>query len=152
MCDYVERARNFFLQGYSCAQSVLAAFAQPIGMTEEQALMLSSSFGAGIGRLREVCGALSSLLMVQGVLEGYATPSAEDKAAHYERVQALCERFRSEMGSIICRDLLGSSASTSPVPDARNHAYYASRPCLKAVECAARLGAEIVSAKKLQKN
>ena len=148
MCDYVERARNNFLQGYSCAQSVLAAFAEPIGLTEEQALMLSSSFGAGIGRLREVCGALSSLLMVHGMLEGYATSSAEDKAAHYERVQQLCERFRSEMGSIICRDLLGESASTVPKPDARTDAYYASRPCLKAVECAARLAAEIVAAKK----
>ena len=152
MCDYVERARNYFLQGYSCAQSVLAAFAEPIGMTEERALMLSSSFGAGIGRLREVCGALSSLLMIQGLTEGYATSSAEDKAAHYERVQALCGRFREEMGSIICRDLLGAQASTVPVPDARTNAYYASRPCLKAVECAARLGAEIVSAKKVQKN
>ena len=149
MCDYVERARNYFLQGYSCAQSVLAAFAEPIGMTEERALMLSSSFGAGIGRLREVCGALSSLLMVQGLLDGYANADAGDKAAHYERTQALCERFRREMGSIICRDLLGEQASTVPKPDARTNTYYASRPCLRAVECAARLGSEIVAAKKV---
>ena len=149
MCDYVERARNNFLQGYSCAQSVLAAFAEPVGLTEERALMLSSSFGAGIGRLREVCGALSSLLMIQGMLDGYATPNAEDKAAHYERTQALCERFRSRMGSIICRDLLGEGASTVPKPDARTNAYYEARPCLRAVEVAAELAAEIVAEKKV---
>lgn len=152
MCDYASRAKENFLKGYSCAQSVLLAFAQPLGMTEETALLLSSSFGAGMGRLREVCGALSSLLMIQGLLEGYTEPDKDAKAAHYARVQALAARFREEMGSIICRDLLGGeNVSTQPVPEARTAAYYAARPCLKAVECAARLGQELLEKKKYAK-
>ena len=153
MDDCVTRARENFLQGYSCAQAVLLAFAPYLGMEEEFALRLSSSFGAGMGRLREVCGALSSLLMLEGLLEGYADPhDAAAKTAHYARVQALAGRFRQEMGSILCRDLLGpQKASTSPVPEARTDAYYAARPCLRAVECAARMGQELLEQKKLQK-
>lgn len=149
MTDYAAAARENFLRGYNCAQSVLLAFAQPLGMTEERALLLSSSFGAGMGRLRQVCGALSSLLMIDGLLEGYTSPDdAEGKAAHYARVQALARRFEEEMGSILCSDLLGPGASTSPVPEARTAAYYASRPCCHAVECAARIGQEILLSKK----
>ncbi len=144
MTDRVALARENFLAGYNCAQSVLRAFAQPIGLTQEQALLLSSSFGAGMGRLREVCGALSSLLMIEGLLQGYTSPTQiEEKAAHYARVQALAARFRQEMGSLYCRDLL-DHPSTSPMPEARTPAYYASRPCLRAVECAARLAQEIL--------
>lgn len=153
MNDCVTRAKENFLQGYSCAQSVLLAFAPYIEMEEETVLRLSSSFGAGMGRLREVCGALCSLLMLEGLLEGYTDPyDAEGKAAHYARVQALAGRFRQEMGSILCRDLLGpEGASTNPVPEARTDPYYARRPCLRAVECAARMGQELLDQKKLQK-
>jgi C_GCAxxG_C_C family probable redox protein len=153
MADRVAAAKENFLSGYNCAQSVLRAYAQPVGLTQEQALLLSSSFGAGMGRLREVCGAFSALLMIEGLVQGYSDPEdTEAKAAHYARVQALAARFRQEMGSLYCRDLL-DKPSTSPVPEARTPAYYAARQCcLRAVECAARLAEEILLENNFQKN
>lgn len=144
MTEYEQKAGENFLEGYNCAQSVLLAFAEPLGLPEEQALRLSSSFGGGMGRLREVCGALSALLMVDGLTEGYSDPKdRQAKAEHYRRTQELAAQFRDEMGSILCRELL-SQPSTSPVPQERTPEYYSSRPCLRAVRCAARLGTQVL--------
>ncbi len=147
--DYAAAARQNFLAGYNCAQSVLLAFAGDIGMKEEEALRLASPFGAGMGRLRQVCGALTAAFAVEGALRGYADPAAaEEKAALYARVQDLARAFEAEMGSLLCGELLGPGASTSPVPEARTAAYYAGRPCLRCIECGARLAAGIVAAAK----
>ena len=149
--EYAAAARENFLAGYNCAQSVLLAFAGEIGETSERALRLASPLGAGMGRLRQVCGALSAAFLVEGALRGYTDPAdAGAKAALYARVQDLAHRFEGEMGSILCGDLLGPGASTSPVPEARTPAYYAKRPCLKCIECGARLAAGILSAKKAE--
>ena len=142
-----EKAVELFLSGCNCAQAVFAAFADLFDMDEAMALRLSSSFGGGIGRQREVCGAVSGMCMVLGALYGYDDVSDPDKkAAHYARVQQLCGAFRSMYGSIICRELLGAKrADDAPVPTPRDAQFYSTRPCARKVEDAARIFAEYIS-------
>lgn len=129
-----------FMAGYNCAQSVLLAFADDLGLEAEFALRLSSSFGGGMGRLREVCGALSGVFMAAGLYYGYTSPNDDTaKAAHYARIQSLAEQFRSENGAIVCRTLLGVAGAQSPIPDKRTAQYYAQRPCARFVGSAARI-------------
>ncbi len=141
MTIHEEKARELFLQGYNCAQSVFAAFCDMTRIPQEDALRLSSSFGGGIGRLREVCGAVSGMEMVLGALMGYASfDNKEEKTAHYARVRALAESFRAEHGTYICRELLGPEAdSSSPVPTDRNKEFFQKRQCLAYVGSAARI-------------
>lgn len=135
-----EKAIQNFMAGYNCAQSVFLAFAPDLGLSDDLALRLSSSFGGGMGRLREVCGAISGILMAAGVLYGYTSPTDDEaKAAHYALVQDLAGRFRALHGTILCRDLLGKTGPESPVPEARTAAYYAQRPCARFVGDAARI-------------
>lgn len=136
-----EEARANFYKGYNCAQSVLLAFAGECGLTESQAARIGASLGGGMGRLREVCGALSAILVLDGLLEGYETPGdASAKAAHYARVQALAAAFREEHGAILCRELLKLPAGASvPTPEARTPEYYRQRPCPELCASAARI-------------
>ena len=143
MNKYEEKARALFLEGYNCAQAVTAAFAEEIGMDEKKALSLSSPFGGGMGRMREVCGAVSAMWIILGVREGYTDPKdPEVKKKTYATVQEIAARFREENGSIICRDLLGGDPSTAPIASERNAAYYAKRPCVELVGSAARVISE----------
>lgn len=139
--NHEERARELFKQGYNCSQAVLLAFGDVTGLEDRTALMLSSSFGGGMGRLREVCGAVSGMFMVAGILYGYDDPADQSgKTSHYQRIQALAEAFRKENGSIICRELLGlGSGADSPIPEKRTDAYYKKRPCAELVAMAARI-------------
>lgn len=136
-----EHAMELFQQGYNCAQSVFAAFCEDMGMDFETALKLSSSFGGGMGRLREVCGAVSGMFAIAGMKYGYTDPKdAEAKAAHYKLIQELATQFKAENGSIICRELLGlDSEPDSPTPEQRTDEYYKRRPCAELVGCAARI-------------
>lgn len=136
-----ERAVELFLQGCNCAQAVFAAYADLVGMDEAAALRLSSSFGGGLGRQREVCGAVSGMCMVLGALYGYDDVTDQGvKAAHYARVQALCGEFRALYGSIICRELLGAKrADDAPNPTPRDAEFYRTRPCARFVGAAAEL-------------
>ncbi len=139
--DYREKAEKLFLDGYNCAQSVFCAFAGDLGLDFETALKLSSSFGGGMGRLREVCGAVSSMFMIAGLKYGYTSPSDKElKAAHYARIQKLAEEFKQKNKTIICRELLGLDIETdSPVPEDRTQKYYQTRPCQKLVGDAAEI-------------
>ncbi len=139
MTSHSQRARDLFCQGYNCAQSVFAAFSEELGIDFETALRLSSSFGGGMGKLREVCGAVSGMFMVAGIKLGYSDPKdTEAKARHYELIQELAAQFRAENQSIICRELLGlAEGSDSPIPEKRTEAYYQRRPCADLVACAA---------------
>ena len=138
--NHEERAIQNFMNGCNCAQAVFLAFAPELGISDDLALRLSSSFGGGMGRLREVCGAVSGMLMAAGGLYGYADLSdAAAKADHYALVQALAEEFRRENGSIICRELLGREGPETPVPEKRTAAYYAQRPCARFVGSAAAI-------------
>lgn len=136
-----ERAKELFLQGYNCSQSVVLAFSDILPVCEDDLARMSSSFGGGMGRLREVCGAVSGMLMVAGLLYGYPGPeTGEVKASHYSRVQELALTFEKEKGSLICRDLLGlSTKRDKPVPSARTADFYTSRPCGELIAYAAGL-------------
>ena len=131
MKDYSKIASENFKSGYNCAQSVFLAFAEDFGFDKETALKLSSSFGGGMGRLREVCGAVSSMFAIAGLKEGYTTPNDDEiKAKHYELIQNLAEKFKSKFGTIICRELLElPEGKDSPIPSKRTEEYYQTRPC-----------------------
>ena len=139
--DHTEKAVALFTQGYNCAQSVFVAFSDVTGMNEKLAKRLSSSFGGGMGRLREVCGTCSAMFMVAGILYGEGTETDNDKKTeHYKRIQHLAEEFRKKHETIVCRDLLKDLAVTSePIPEKRTEQYYKVRPCVKFVRTAAEI-------------
>ena len=137
--DHGLKAAELFLSGYNCAQAVAVAFHDELGLTERQAAKMVSAFGGGMGRMREVCGAVSGMLMVLSQLYGYDTPGDDiSKKELYSRVQALAADFRAENGSIICREILKNPPS-DPNPTPRTAEFYAKRPCAKMVMTAARL-------------
>ena len=138
MTDRERKALRNFAAGYNCAQSMFMAYADLLGLTQEQAAKLSAGFGGGIGRLRQNCGAFSAAVMLCGALEG---PDGADKAKRtqvYARVQEVHRRFLEEMGTTQCGELLGRSAE-APRPEERTAAYYASRPCAKIILQACRI-------------
>jgi C_GCAxxG_C_C family probable redox protein len=143
--ERIALAVKLFHEGYNCAQSVTAAFADLYGLTREQALLMSASFGGGIGRMRQTCGAACGMFILAGFETG-TTEGAdrEGKAHNYAVVQQLAEEFRKRNGSIICAELLGLSKKTqeTSMPEERTTAYYAKRPCAKMVEEGARIFAE----------
>ena len=132
-------AADLFLEGYNCAQAVAVAFTDLTGMDKKEAAKLASPFGGGMGRLREVCGAVSGMFMVLGYLYGYDNSDADvQKKELYHQVQELAEQFKAMNGSIICRELL-DNPSTDPNPSPRTAEYYAKRPCARMVMTAAEL-------------
>lgn len=145
-----ELALKHFTNGANCAQAVVMAYADELGMDEKTAARLASSFGGGIGRLREVCGAVSGMMMVYGLLKGYDDLKDPDaKKAHYANVQALAAKFREENGSIICREILSirKDEKNDPTPTPRDAQFFHSRPCLDCVATAARLLDEALKSK-----
>ena len=136
-----ELAMDYFYQGYNCSQSLVLAFKDKLNMDETTLSKLASSFGGGMGRLREVCGSVSGMFMVIGLLYGYSGPEKGDvKAEHYARIQELAARFEKEHGSIVCRELLGLSVKhDSPTPEARTKEYYTKRPCPEIIGSAAQI-------------
>ncbi len=147
--EYSKKAGKLFREGYNCAQSVFCAFAEDLGLDFETALKLSSSFGGGMGRLREVCGAVSAMFMIAGLKYGYITPNNDEiKGEHYARIQELAKRFTEKHGTIICRELLGLDVKhDSPIPAQRTEQYYKDRPCEGIIRDAARITAEYISSK-----
>lgn len=143
--ERIERAVALFNSGFNCSQSVVAAFADMYGFTEEQALRMSASFGAGIGRMRETCGAACGMFLLAGLECGQTEPKdVATKSFNYKVVQELAAKFKEQNGSIKCADLLGQlkEKTTTHVPEARTAEYYAKRPCPRMVECAARIWVE----------
>ncbi len=134
-----ELAMSYFKEGYNCSQSVFLAFCDDYNMDRKTALRISSSFGGGMGRLREVCGAVSGMFMVAGMIYGYDDPKEQiGKKEHYERIQELAKEFEAMNGSYVCRDLLGlSKGKDNPTPSPRTDEYYKKRPCVELVGMAA---------------
>ena len=137
-----EKAEKLFLAGANCAQAVAGAFADVCGMDEKTLFRLASGFGAGMGRMREVCGAVSAMTIVAGFV--FASGDAADKNAkdeQYARVQELAGRFRAETGSIVCRELLGLEPGKTEGPESspRTGEYYRKRPCTAVVALAASI-------------
>ena len=150
MEERIEKAVALFKEGYNCSQSVVAAFADMYGFTPEQALKVSASFGGGIGRMRQTCGAACGLFMLAGLETGCTEgKDREGKETNYKVVQELAEEFRKRNGSLICAELLGlaKTAPTPPSPEARTNEYYKKRPCVKMVEEAARIWCEYLANK-----
>ena len=144
-----DAAYAWFLQGYNCSQSVVAAFAPQLGLTEETALRLSAGFGAGIGRMREVCGAFCGVVTVLSMV--YADPTdPKDKSRIYALVQQAAEQYRSRNGgSIICRELLakaGAAPAGGTAAEDRTADYYKKRPCPELCRICADLCAEFIAA------
>ena len=134
MNGHAEKARRLFLDGANCAQAVVGAFAEDYGLDAVTAAKAACGLGGGVGRLREVCGAVSGAAVVLGLKYG------PDKAAVYPFVQAFAEKFRAACGSIVCRELLeGTGATALGRPEARTKEYYAKRPCTELVATAAEL-------------
>lgn len=164
-----ERAKELFMQGFNCSQSVLAACCDLYGLDEQMALRVSASFGGGIARMRHVCGAASGMFMLAGLEKGSVTGSAEEKKANYAFVRELADDFRNLHGSIICADLMGITAASGnsgnsgdsgnsgkpedsgkpgdsglsslydPTPAPRTEEYYHKRPCGDIIASAVRL-------------
>lgn len=141
-----ERALNYFHRGYNCAQSVFTAFADDLGLGEELGLRLSSGFGAGVGRMRGMCGAFSGLTMVAGYCKGNLTGVPEDKEVIFAQVRALAEDFKQEFGTLTCRELLhlDEAAQEGARPSERTQAYYDARPCERCVAFCAAKAAELL--------
>lgn len=132
---YAQKAKDLFSEGYNCAQAVFGAFSELMGIDEQTALKFSSSFGGGMGRLREVCGAVSGAFMVLGHLYGYTDPKDDAvKKEHYARIQQFAKEFALSNGSYICRELLDlEKIDNSPVPTKRTDEFYKKRPCCELV-------------------
>ena len=146
----VERAKELFKQGFNCSQAVCAACADLYGMDEEMALRVSASFGGGIGRMRQTCGAACGMFILAGLENGSAIPGdAEGKKNNYALVQDLAAKFKDENGSLICAELLSGTRNQEPgartnkwddpTPAPRTEEYYKKRPCVEMVASAVRI-------------
>ena len=133
------KAVEIFEQGYNCSQAVFMAYSDKYGIDTETASKIATSFGGGMGRLREVCGAVSGMFLVLGM--EYPFTDTKDKASknlNYKMVQKTANAFKVEMGSYICSDLLKiKHLPQNPESSERNEAYYKSRPCTRCVRLAA---------------
>ncbi len=139
MEDKAKKAEELFLSGYNCAQSVFCAFCEDFGIDFETGLKMTSSMGGGMGRLREVCGAVSSMFLIIGLKCGYVGNNNDElKAKHYKLIQDLADEFKNEFDSILCKDLLGEDRG-SYIPDKRTKEYYEVRPCANFIKFAASL-------------
>ena len=136
-----DKAEELFRKGYNCSQSVFAAFADVLGMSVEEAAKIASPFGAGFGKLREVCGAVSGMTLLAGYLKGYDDPADyQSKKEVYALIQKMCAEFEEREGTIICRDLLGlQKGEDLGEPSVRTEEYYRSRPCIGACRAAAEI-------------
>ena len=136
-----DKAEELFRKGYNCSQSTFAAFADVLGMTVEEAAKIASPFGAGFGKLREVCGAVSGMTLLAGYLNGYDDPADyESKKELYRLIQKMCAEFEEREGTIICRELLGlKKGEDLGEPSVRTEEYYQSRPCIGACRTAAEI-------------
>ena len=148
--DHGMKAAELFLSGYNCAQSVAVAFCDVTGMEEKAAARTVSAFGGGMGRLREVCGAVSGMFFVLSLLYGYDTPGDDvSKMKLYTEVQELAGKFRENCGSIVCREIL-KNPPTDPKPSPRTAEYYKTRPCARMVLVAGQLMDEFIAAHPLE--
>ena len=149
MTERAKQAGRYFAEGYNCAQAVAISFEKELGMEKEAVARLMSSFGGGMGRMREVCGAVSGALLVLGWLKGYnGSEDDETKMKHYTRVQEFARRFKELHGSIICRELLKGVPllqENTPMPEERTEEYYKRRPCAIIVEDAVTVLEQILA-------
>ena len=129
-----ERAEALFKSGYNCAQSVIGAFCDDLGLDFDTTMKLSEGFGGGIGRMRLTCGAVSGMVMITGMMLSRGAKDGDTRMVVYGKVQELAEKFKKMNGSIVCADLLGGNVATNPEPEKRTEKYYQKRPCVELVK------------------
>lgn len=136
-----EKAKDFFLEGYNCSQAVILAFCDVVDIDKDILLSMASPFGGGIARLREVCGAFSSAIMILGYKFGYNTPEkGEKKIEYYKLIRDFSRRVEDANGSFVCRRLLGlGDGPSDPVPEERTKEYYDKRPCGDIIKTTAQI-------------
>lgn len=149
--ERVTRAVGYFKSGYNCAQAVVMAYDDVMGISVEALAKIAAPFGGGMGRMREVCGTVSGMTFVAGAIRPAINPqNLEERKANYALVQHFAQRFRQENGDIICRRLLGlepaAERSETPMPSQRTEEYYRKRPCVEYVATATRIVAEYLAA------
>lgn len=144
--EYANLASDNFKLGYNCCQSVVLAFEDLLDIDKDTLARLTSGFGAGMGKMREVCGAVSGMFMVASILKGYNSPTATvEKVDTYAMIMQLGEEFKKEFGTIICRELLNLDPDGNPVPSERTPDYYTKRPCADMCKECARILAEYLT-------
>lgn len=129
-----ERAETLFKSGYNCAQSVIGAFCDDLGLDFDTTMKLSEGFGGGIGRMRLTCGAVSGMVMITGMMLSRGAKDGDTRMDVYGKVQELAQKFKEMNGSIVCADLLGGNVTTNPEPEKRTEKYYRKRPCVELVK------------------
>lgn len=146
MSEKSVKARELFLKGYNCSQSVIGAFCEDLRLDFKTAMLISSSFGGGMGGLRETCGALSGAFMVIGLKYGYTTPDdPNEKAELYKKVRIVAEAFKEKYNTMLCRELLeAKNLIVKTEPSIRTEKYYKERPCAVFVESAVEILEEIL--------
>ena len=148
--ERAQRAGEYFKAGYNCAQAVVMAYNDIMGMDLEMVAKLAAPFGGGMGRMREVCVTVSGMTMLAGYIQPSADPkNLEERKNNYALVQHFAEQFRNENGDIVCRRLLGLEPiverNETAMPSERTPEYYKKRPCSEYVECAARIVGEYLN-------
>ena len=148
MTNHAEIAKQLFFEGYSCAQSVFCAFTDVTGYDIDTSARMASSFGGGLGRLRETCGVVCAAALVLGIVKGYDDPADyEAKKRHYALVREYADRFKRKNASINCSELLtlaGLTPERGGEPEQRSEEFYRNRPCLRLVYDAARILDEMI--------
>jgi C_GCAxxG_C_C family probable redox protein len=153
--ERVAKARRLFKEeGYNCCQAVVLAYNDIFGIDDDVAAAISSGFGGGMGRMREVCGSVSGMVMLAGLMAPASDPSIKvDRTRNYALVQEMAGKFKALNGSIVCKELLGlvpigcsqSAPSESPEPSDRTPEYYKKRPCEELVGISARIVGEKIA-------
>ncbi len=119
----VEKAKEYHQSGYNCAQSVFLAYSDVLGIDDVVASKLSLPFGGGMGGMHEICGCVSGMMMCTGFVK-------DIKRNNYPYVRDVAAEYKAEVGSIICKELLGLVPANPPL---------VKRPCVEYVGIAARI-------------
>ena len=136
-----EKALEIFKAEHNCSQTIVLTFSDMIDMDAVLLARMAQPLGGGVGRLRNICGAVSGMAMVLGALYGREPdPDQEGKKLVYSYVQECAAEFEKIYGTVICKDLLEIvEVKKDPVPQKRDEEYYATRPCARIVEDAAEI-------------
>ncbi len=147
MNEHSQKAFELFQQGYNCAQAVVGAYAEEVNIDFDTLIKMSSSFGGGMGKLREVCGAVSAMFLIAGLKHGYNEPNNDEvKQKHYELIQKLGHAFKEKFSTFICRELLAlNEQESSPKPTKRTPDFYQKRPCGKFIISACEILDSVIS-------
>jgi C_GCAxxG_C_C family probable redox protein len=153
--ERVAKAKMLFKEeGYNCCQAVVLAYNDVFSIDDDVAAAMSSGFGGGMGRMREVCGSVSGMVMLAGLMAPASDPSIKvDRTRNYALVQEMAGQFKALNGSIVCKELLGlvpmgssqPAPSESPEPSDRTPEYYKKRPCEELVGISARIVGEKIA-------